>query len=263
VIEGLLCLLLLWTIAGIIGLSSNITHAGTAIELTSGPSPVANNNTLDNAVLSSFDPFNARARNIASLNEASVVNETALEITLLGIRQSIGDTSRGSAIIRLPDNRERVFGIGEEIIDGAELWGVHATHVEISRRGRREILYLLGRRPSRSTTATTPRSAASVTNSNTLTGKDLIAFAKAIDLEPRRNGRTVTGWIVSGSNITDALATLGLQEGDILTAFNDVRLRKAETFTELVEEIGDARRLVIRLERDSKPIELIFGYKAR
>jgi len=263
VIEGLLCILLIWSVVSIIGIPSDATHADTAIELTASPTHAPAIGAIDDAVLSSFDPFHVRTGNTVAPNEVSTAKETTLEITLLGVRQSVGDTSRGSAIIRLPDNQERVFGVGEEIIDGAELEGVHATHIEISRRGAKEVLSLIGSRTPRRDSAVTSVNTTNVTNSNTLTGKDLIAFAKNTELTPRRNGRTVTGWTVSVTNTPEALSVLGLQEGDILTAFNDVRLRKAETFTELVEEIGDARRLVIRLERDSKPIELIFGYKAR
>ena len=64
------------------------------------------------------------------------------DLSLRGVISTGEDGNRAMAIIRNADQRDRVFGIGEQIFAIATLVQVHADHVVIEDSGRQEVLWL-------------------------------------------------------------------------------------------------------------------------
>ena len=220
--------------------------------------------------LTQFDPFNRTINNTQPSSEQTAAPETSLDLKLFGVRQSFDKQSSGSAIIRTPDQKEYVFTIDDEIIDGVKLVAIYSTYVEITRSGLRESLYLDGIDPktSRSTIRNTPNSASNISrltkeSGGTIRKSQIDAFLKSVKMKPRRNGRFIDGWIINAdSNQVDLLA-LGLKPNDIFLSINDTPVTTLEIMTELVEEIDNAPTLRIRVERDGKVKELTFDYQAK
>ncbi len=222
-------------------------------------------------ILTQFDPFNRTINSAPVAVEQTLAPETSLDLKLFGVRHSLDNKTNGSAIIRTPDQKEYVFTINDEIIDGVELTAIYATHVEIMRAGLRESLYLDGVDPE--TVQSSLRSAASHSSQNTLPTlakenggsvrkSQIEAFVASARMQPRKRGRLIDGWIISAdSNQVDLLA-LGLKPNDVFLSINNTPFRTLETMAELVEEIGNSSNFKIRIERDGKLKELTFDYLA-
>lgn len=89
----------------------------------------------DLALLARFDPF---FRTAASGGDLPV---TALPFSLHGLRLD-GATGRGSAIIALADGQQAVYSVGDTLADGVTLAAIALDHVELTRNGKREALWI-------------------------------------------------------------------------------------------------------------------------
>lgn len=165
-------------------------------------------------------PFGAGIVALAPPADAAPdVAETDLNLTLRGVWS---DEGSGSAIIELPDGRQKRFAEGEELIDGVSLEKVYPDQVTIIRNGTREALKFetkdasvaaparVNRSPARRNTARNPsRGGASALNMATVlriqpsTDRD---GKRVIKLYPNRN--------------REAFDKTGLKPGDVLVSIN-------------------------------------------
>lgn len=100
------------------------------------PPPFAAPLIADRGLLARLDPFfPVRA------DPAGSLPVTALPISLHGVRADSA-TGRGSAIIASGDGVQKVYSVGETLVDGVTLAAIAADHVVIDRGGTREALWL-------------------------------------------------------------------------------------------------------------------------
>jgi type II secretion system protein C len=248
-----------------------LPQATNTISVASPQTARSLNNNFD--TLTQFDPFNRTITAPSTPKAQDAAPETSLDLKLFGVRQSFDEKADGSAIIRTPDQKEYVFTVDDEIIDGVTLSAIYATHVEITRAGLRESLYLDGVDPSRiqgsnaqnNNQRATNRTAAPAPrlikeNGGTIRRSQIDAFVKSVRVRPRRRGRFIDGWVINAdSNPVDLLA-LGLKPNDIFLSVNDTPVTTLEIMTELVSEIGNASTLKIRVERNGEVKQLTFDY---
>jgi len=151
-----------------------------------------------------------RAAPVDTAPVQATVQETSLDLTLRGIRRGMSPQT-GGAIIQTPDNRQRFFAVGQEILDGVTLEEVHVDHVLIRRRGIAESLYLRDEDQARRAAATPSASAAASGRGTEIPG---LFRAEAV-----REGNRLTGYRVAAGN--DAmLSAMGLRNGDVITAID-------------------------------------------
>ena len=177
---------------------------------------------------SAFDPFH-RAQGQAEPVQNGIgadAPETKLKLKLTGRRAG----PNGSAVLKLPDNSQANFHIGDEIIDGVELRAVTPTYIVIEQSGRLERLTFdkqsvmsgnvddgqpLAAQQAQSTpspSAQTPRVGG--VNLDTLMRENTLSTV-------RRDGKSI-GIRVTPKSSRSSLSALGLQPGDIIQRIGTV-----------------------------------------
>lgn len=214
----------------------------------------------NNIVLSAFDPFNRT--NIAPITNQPIelAPETSLDLKLLGVRKNLADQNTGSAIIRLPNSKERVFRIGQEIIDRVSLREIFTTHVTISRAGSVETLYLEGVDPDQvqqhTIKANRPLEIAEETIERSVSLKALTDLTADLRLSPNNSPK---GLKVIDQNNTALLNSLGLIEGDIIVSANGSATSTNEALLTAITQTNPARPLTLKINRGAKPINILIS----
>ena len=170
----------------------------------------------------------------------AAVQETRLDLTLRGIRRG-ASAETGGAIIQTPDNRQRFFSVGDEILDGVTLTGVHVDHVLIRRRGVAESLYLRDEDAPRTAVATAG------------TGGTPAALDGLFRAEPVREGNRLTGYRVVNGNPA-LLSATGLRNGDVITAVNGRPAADISDLPALFRSLRDAGEFDLSINRGGLPL---------
>lgn len=158
-------------------------------------------------------PF--REQNIAAVETEVVraVEETSLNLKLKGVW---AEQTQPSAIILLPDGKERRFEPGDEILPGVALEAVRSDHIAIRRNGVTEALYFenkLAVSGARPLTGNANRSLARDAT-NEMVVSDFLRLAPGRDA----NGQLVIELYAARDRST--FQAFGLKDGDQLIAVN-------------------------------------------
>lgn len=162
----------------------------------------------------SFDPFHReKPQDQRPVDAAQDAPETTLNLKLFGRRA--GDN--GSAIIQTPDNKQKAYSVGDEIINGVTLKSVLPDYVVLSINGRLERL-------------TFTREQDSVLGLKTpedfkLTAED---FMRDIDIKPVAVGSGGIGYQVTPRFGGANLSKYGLERGDILLSLGATDLTRGQ-----------------------------------
>ena len=141
--------------------------------------------------------------------------ETTLNLTLMGM--STG--TNGGTILRLADNREARFAVGDEISRGVELVGIFSEYVTLSVNG--EIQRLTFERAKKAEGDSNRISSQTVSASPKLQSSS--DFLGQVGLRPKRENGRVIGYQLTPRSGVD-ISTYGFQSGDILTRVGDYNL---------------------------------------
>ena len=190
---------------------------------------------VEPAVLARFDPF-FRSR---GAGDELIVSE--LDLQLMGTRLDQA-TGRGSAIIRLGEDRQESFAVGDEIQPGVRLVAVAFDAVTLDNGGLREQLFLDQSGPVPEATMRAGTGAADAPIVPARLGADLMAV-------PRMEGARLTGLVLSPRGSGTGFAAAGLKPGDVL-----LRVDGQE-----VGQLGDPAALVRRLDSGGATLEIERG----
>lgn len=168
------------------------------------------------ALFASLDPFNRTQPQAASAAAAGSV--TSLALTLFATRATPG--GGGSAIIAGADGVQQVYRIGAEVQPGVTLAAVAFDHVELSRNGARELLYLDQSAPAPSAQRVVAANpvAAPVATAAGSGGINVDAARRGINFGPRAEGGRVVGLEVLSAGDGAVFRAAGFQPGDVITA---------------------------------------------
>ncbi|BDW98617.1 type II secretion system protein N [Maricaulis maris] len=188
--------------------------------------------------------------------EPDLVPETRLALVLRGVRRG-ATPEAGGAIIQTPDNRQRFFRVGMEILDGVTLEGVHVDHVRISRRGIAEVLYL---RPEDAAAAreTAPSGvAAPAARSQPAADRrgQLHDVAGLFQVRGLYAGDSLTGYRIESGN-ADMLAVLGLRVSDVVTAIDDRPVAAIGDLQALLDSNAGGEAIRFSITRGGLPLTL-------
>ncbi len=168
-----------------------------------------------------FDPFN-RSKEVEPVDMGLDAPETSLNLKLTGLRS--GDN--GSAVLQTPDNLQKAYSIGDEIISGVTLHSVTPHYIVLSLGGRLERLTF--ERAQKNTLLARPEGS----SPNSIMGgsaapKVMMApenLLSAVRLEPVITDGQMKGFRIAARNGSINLTTYGLRDGDILTRIDRVDL---------------------------------------
>lgn len=108
----------------------------------SAPQPLAASNVASDdyaplALLTQTDPFRA-----STPEDGQIAVPTSLNLKIAGLRWSEGGAGASSAVLILPDNTQKRFSVGDQIISGAVLETVAADRVFLRFNGQLQELLL-------------------------------------------------------------------------------------------------------------------------
>lgn len=175
-----------------------------------------------------FDPFHPKTSATDEIIEIGTdAPETTLNLKLFGRRAG----KDGTAILETSDRTQKVFRIGDEIMNGVTLKAVHPGYIVLSQGGRIERLTF--ERENETLLATPEPEIAPTTETKTIFSILAIAAPKqmtaeilmaGINLAPSvANGR-LQGFRISPKDGSVNLAALGLKSGDVVSAIGDIDL---------------------------------------
>ena len=195
--------------------------------------------------------------------------ETTLDLTLHGAWVEEG--GRSSAIIRTPDNEQKIFFVGDTICCGARLEEVYPEEVIISRGGVRESLRLANRQESPRSSAPARQEAApgrqqSAPAAPTPDQEDAASsIANIVRLQPMRAPDGGFRLVVYPAADEAAFEASGFRSGDVVVSINNrPSPGTLADLNKLLQLMSDASEAVIVVDRGGAqvPIEIKAGERA-
>lgn len=167
------------------------------------------------ALFASVDPFN-RTPPVATTAQQGAV--TSLALTLFATRSTPG--GGGSAIIAGADGMQNVYRTGAEVQPGVTLAGVAFDHVELSRNGARELLYLDQSGPAPNAQGVVAANPVAVPQGAAAGpgGVSIDGLRRGVNFGPRAEGGKVVGLEVLSSGDGAVFRAAGFQPGDVITS---------------------------------------------
>lgn len=215
------------------------------------------------AILRGFDPFFR-----VSGTQSGTTAVTSLQLTLFGTR--IDDaTGLSSAIIAGPDGVQNSVGLGEEIVPGVRLKAVAFDHVTIDRGGKAEELYIdqsavpppgaaIPSAPVASPPGAAPiaQPVAGSAAAGMPPGVTPMQLKSDIGFTPRIDGGRISGLVVRSQGNGAAFRSMGLKEGDVVTAAGGRAITGPADIDRLFSGLTPGSSLSITVERGGQTLSL-------
>ncbi|CAM3655200.1 type II secretion system protein N [Litorimonas haliclonae] len=238
-------------------------------------SPVAANgsSTAERLYDFSTDPFRlppSDGTGPAVVAEGFDAPETTLKIVLLG--RFAGGAQ--IATLKTPDNREKSYSVGDEVMNGVTLQNVYSDFVVLNVNG--EVQRLTFQRDSRtglsnvetdtaSQSVSVGDTSAQATDTDTIStipgqNADLSKLIQLVQINPNFDQGQFAGFSIKGRNDDAVLKQFGLQSGDVITAVNgDSLLEGAPDLQGLVRKFSNATQVQLDIIRDGRPVTVQIG----
>lgn len=178
------------------------------------------------ALLTQTDPFRPSAA-----DPSQIAVPTSLNLKIAGLRWSDGADSASSAVLILPDNTQKRFSIGEQIVSGAILETVAADRVFLRFNGQLQELLLndpnkplFSGSPSSSTPASVSVQLAPTPSTARPAGSAAAPVTPAllltdVEMQPELRNGAVTGYRLSPRG-QGYFQSAGLEAGDLVLRVN-------------------------------------------
>ena len=219
----------------------------------------------------SSDPFRLPASEepeVIAQAEGFDAPETTLKIRLLG---RISGSSQ-IATLRTPDNQERSYTVGDEVINGVTLQNVYPDFVVLKVNGEVQRLTFQRDEKTGLSQPQTDRVSQSVSiagnateqsNLNTTNPSQQIdpsALMKSVQLNPNFESGTLIGYEIRARSGEAKLEEFGLQSGDIVTAINGNSLLQSQPDLQgLITNLKNANQVKLDILRDGSAITVQIG----
>lgn len=226
----------------------------------------------------SSDPFSLGTSGVEAVDISPEIDlgldvpETKLNLVLTG--RTVGGV--GSAVLKTPDNMEKSYRVGEDVMNGVTLQRVASGFVVLDVRGELQRLTFArenstGLVADRSEQIADTISVTPLTSSaeqNATPGGGLISaetmsaseLMKSVKFNPHFNGGQLAGYSVSGTNGDGSLKRFGLKSGDVITKVNNTSLLNDKlNLLELASSLKTARQVKMEIIRDGRPQTVEIG----
>lgn len=214
----------------------------------------------------SFDPFHRDITETEFVDSSSDAPETTLNLKLLGRR--VG--KEGSAILQTSDRQEKAYQVGDEILDGVTLEAVHTDYIVLSQGGRierltfaRESEGFVRSSEDAKQTKTQTGSAAQAALSSAASSSEVIdakSLMRLVRLSPVRQDGRLQGYKLTAKSSTLDLSSVGLQNGDIISAIDNINLT-APRFnpSSLASTLAKKRSVNLQVKRGERLLNVKLG----
>ena len=200
-----------------------------------------------------------------SLTDRHYPPDSKLNLFLKGV-VATADDQLGYAIIRSADGQEFPFRAGDSIYGLAKLEQIHIDRVIIRNDGLREVLRLPIEFMAREHSGEEARKKEArriVTDlRQKLLARDGMALIRMFGFEETyRNGGFVGFTVkVVGEDGPRMLEVLGVQEGDVITAYNGKRFAESLEAIESLHTLKDATEVDVEIDRKGVPMFFHFDF---
>lgn len=205
------------------------------------------------ALFASVDPFNRGATAVAQNDSAGAV--TSLALTLFATRAAPG--GGGTAIIAGGDGLQQVYRVGTEVQPGVTLAAVAFDHVELSRNGAKELLYLDQSGPAPSAQGVVAANPVAPPPSATPGGGvSVAALRSGVNFGPKAEAGKVVGVEVLSSGDGSAFRAAGFQPGDVITEVGGKPITSAADAASLSGAIRAGTSVAVTVRRGDRQLPL-------
>lgn len=200
--------------------------------------------------------FDAFGRESAAPDTPKVVGEdapeTSLNLTLTGLRAGVN----GSAFLKTPDNKQKIYRAGDEVITGVTLETIAAHYIVLSVNGRLERLTF--EREQKNTLMINP----AVNNTGGTAPKtsplSVSKLMSSVSIRPVREGSVMIGYRISPRGTAINLPDYGLQNGDVLTRVGNQDLTRGRPDVARIIRNGN-KPVQVSILRNGTPMTLTIG----
>lgn len=205
---------------------------------------------------------------VATTQPIADAPETQLNLILLGVYA----TSQGDALAIISGSgaEEKVYGIGDEIIGGVTLEAVYSDRVILAHNQRNETLRL---RLDENTGLTVVQPSSEEGFGHM--GEDPVftdfsglgdlraklirnpeQLNRLVDMQPVSENGQFRGYRIEAQQGQELFAQLGLVDGDIVTAVNDISLNRPEQGLAVLRQLVSADQVTVTVLRNGSEITL-------
>lgn len=196
---------------------------------------------------------------VTAIAPVEEIPESSLDMVLTGV-VAAGDDSLALALIRVNEEPETPFAIGDELTDGVTLQAVHADRALIQRRGVTEALLLedpaasLSEEPYQPpVTPTRAEKGVQAQGNNTFTIDRETLNAQLNNPDTLRQALMVPnaggGFLVRQIQPGSVYQKLGLKVGDVIRKVNGRSINTVDQVMQVYQQLGDVDQLTaIQLE---------------
>lgn len=192
---------------------------------------------------------------------------TKLNLTLKGVLAAVPMELASAIIAQGKSGKEDIYSVGDKMSGGVLVKEIHPEHVVLERNGRQEILKLQKisgvslnsankaayNRPARSAAR---GAAETLTSIRTDILKNPTSFADyALPVIVKENGKQV-GYRLKPQDKGGLLSELGLQETDVITQINGVKLDKPQNGISALRKLSTAKSINIVVKRNGAEVPL-------
>ena len=206
------------------------------------------------ALFASIDPFNRGAAPAAQDQSSGAV--TSLALTLFATRSTPG--GGGTAIIAGGDGLQQVYRVGAEVQPGVTLAGVAFDHVELSRNGAKELLYLdqSSAAPDAAGVVAANPVAAPAGTAPSGGAISVEALRTGVNFGPRAEGGRIVGIEVLSSGDGSTFRAAGFQPGDLIQALNGKPITGAADAAALSAALRPGASIAVTVKRGDRQLPL-------
>ncbi len=195
------------------------------------------------------------------------VPETRLNLTLKGVLAAVPMRQAAAIISEGKQGKENVYGIGDKLKGGVVIKAIHADHVVLERRGKLETLKLPKSNPVGSAAVTSHAPANRFKFSSPSPGRALAHIRQKIIQSPtsfgeyalpvtvKENGKQI-GYRLDPQDKGELLTRLGIQEQDIITEVNGVKLDNPRNAVSALRTLSTATILNLKVRRNGSDIPI-------
>lgn len=196
-----------------------------------------------------------------SFEEGFDAPETELNLVLKG--RTVGNP--GSAVLRTPDNLERSYRVGEDVMNGVSLQAVRPKFVVLDVRGELQRLTFI--KDDTTGLVVVQESGPPLTSAPQTPNSNLSAAAvdasqllKTVKFNPYYDQGRLSGYSVASATGDAGLKKFGLKSGDVITKVNTTSLvNERLNLLELAASLRNAKQVKMQIIRDGQSQTITIG----
>lgn len=217
---------------------------------------------VDKTLLSSLNPFQESDIEVAA-PIADDVPETALNLTLKGIRAVTGD-GRAAATIVTPDNRQGLYAEGDEVLDGVVLSRILSDRIILDKNGRFESLFREGRDGQLNvingeSPATQQVASREVVEPSVFR---VASFQSLLRVGRIERASSPAGWRFRALGDRSGLEAAGIYDGDYIVSVEGIAAAELD-YDRLSDVILSRDRINMAVRRGTQTVELTIVFEER